>query len=78
MRMGWGVMASLCSKQKLNTKSAYKLELVSVDDASNNILWTKLFMGDQGYKTKKNILYQDNKSTILLIENGKKSSGKRM
>ena len=34
-------------------------------------------MGDQGYKIEENILYQDNKSMILLIENGKKRSGKR-
>ena len=34
-------------------------------------------MEAQGYKVKKNILKQDNKSTILLLENGKKSSSKR-
>ena len=34
-------------------------------------------MEAQGYKIEENILYQDNKSTILLIENGKKSSGKQ-
>ena len=33
-------------------------------------------MEAQGYETE-NILYQDNKSTILLLENGKKSSSKR-
>ena len=34
-------------------------------------------MESQGYKIKKNILYQDNKSTILLEKNGKRSSSKR-
>ena len=34
-------------------------------------------MEAQGYAIKKNILYQDNKSTILLVENGTKSAGKR-
>ena len=34
-------------------------------------------MEAQGYEIKKNILYQDNKSAILLETNGKKSSGKR-
>ena len=33
-------------------------------------------MEAQGYQVKKNILKQDNKSTILLLENGKKSSSK--
>ena len=37
----------------------------------------KLFLEAQGYGIKKNILYQDNKSTILLEQNGRKSSGKR-
>ena len=40
-------------------------------------IWTKLFMEAQGYKICKNILYQDNKSAILLEINGKQSSGKR-
>jgi hypothetical protein len=34
-------------------------------------------MEAQGYAIEKNILYQDNKSTILLERNGKKSSSKR-
>jgi hypothetical protein len=34
-------------------------------------------MEAQGYKIRKNILYQDNKSAILLEINSKQSSGKR-
>ena len=34
-------------------------------------------MEAQGYEIEKNILFQDNKSTILLERNGKKSSSKR-
>ena len=64
-------------KQKLNTKSSSVAELVGADDMSTMILWTKLFMEAQGYEITKNILYQDNKSTILLENNGKRSSGKR-
>jgi hypothetical protein len=64
-------------KQKLNTKSSTEAELISVDDISVMILWTKLFLEAQGYEIEKNILYQENKSAILLEENGKKSSGKR-
>jgi hypothetical protein len=41
------------------------------------ILWTKLFLEEQGYEIEKNILYQDNKSAIQVEINGKKSSGKR-
>jgi hypothetical protein len=64
-------------KQKLNTRSSTEAELVGPDDLSTLILWTKLFMECQGYPIEKNILYQDNKSTILLENNGKKSSSKR-
>jgi hypothetical protein len=34
-------------------------------------------MEEQGYKVKSNVLYQDNKSAMLLEKNGKRSSGKR-
>jgi len=34
-------------------------------------------MEAQGYEIKHNVLYQDNKTTILLLENGKSSSTKR-
>jgi hypothetical protein len=52
-------------------------ELVGADDASVLILWTKLFLEEQGYMVSDNILFQDNKSAILLQENGKKSSRSR-
>ena len=34
-------------------------------------------MEQQGYPLEKNILYQDNKSAILLETNGRRSTGKR-
>ena len=77
LTMGEGTLQSMSSKQKLNTRSSCESELVGTDDAITKILWTKLFMDWQGYIIRKNILYQDNKSTILLIENGRKSAGKR-
>ena len=47
------------------------------DDVMSPMLWTKLFLEAQGIDVKDNVLHQDNKSTILLAENGKSSSGKR-
>jgi hypothetical protein len=41
------------------------------------VLWTLYFLKAQGYKINDNILYQDNKSSILLETNGRGSSGKR-
>ena len=77
MTMGGGAIQALSRKQKLNTKSSTESELVGADDAANLMLWTKLFIEAQGYNIEKNILYQDNKSTILLQQNGTRSSGKR-
>ena len=73
---GKGAIQSVSRKQKLNTHSSTKSELVGADDLSVMILWMKLFMEEQGYKIEKNILYQDNKSTILLENNGCKSLSK--
>ena len=43
-------------KQKLNTRSSTKAELIGVNDAATVVLWTKLFMESQvlqGDKLKK-------------------------
>jgi hypothetical protein len=77
MTYGGGAMQSISRKQRLNTRSSTEAELVGADDAATMILWTKLFMEAQGYVITHNILYQDNKSAILLETNGKRSSSKR-
>jgi hypothetical protein len=50
---------------------------VSVSDVMTQILWTQYFLFTQGYRTKELIVYQDNKSAILLVNNGQTSSSKR-
>ena len=77
MTMGEGAMQIVSKKQKLNSRSTTEAELIGVDDAATQILWTRLFMEAQGYPIDKNILYQDNKSSILLETNGRDSAGKR-
>jgi len=77
MTMGQGAMHVISSKQKCNSRSSCEAELIGTDDAITHILWTRLFMEEQGYPIEKNILYQDNKSAILLELNGRKSVGKR-
>ena len=75
MTLGRGGIQSMSRKQKLNTRSSTEDELVGCDDAITMLLWTQLFLEAQGYHTK-NLLYQDNKSTILLANNGQASAGK--
>ena len=77
MTLGEGSVIAMSKKQKLNTRSSTEAELVGADDAATMILWTGLFMEQQGYPLSKNILFQDNKSAILLENNGKRSAGKR-
>ena len=72
-----GEVQSLSMKQKLNTRSSTEAQLVGTDDVATQILWTKHFIEAQGYMIEENILHQDNKSTILLQENGRKSAGKQ-
>ena len=67
----------ICSmKQKLNTRSSTKSELVGVNDMMPMILWACYFLAAQGYEVKDNIIYQDNKSALLLEKNGKSLSTK--
>ena len=76
MTMGKGAVINISRKQKLNTRSSTESELAGADDASIVIPWTKSFMEVQGCQIEKNILCQDDKSTILLKMNGRKSAGK--
>jgi hypothetical protein len=77
LTLGQGFPITSSSKQKLNTRSSTESELVGVDDMMSLIIWTRNFLKSQGYVVIDNILYQDNKSAILLERNGKMSSGKR-
>jgi hypothetical protein len=77
MSLGTGVIYGTSKGQKLNVKSSTEAELVGTDDVMPQMLWTLYFLEAQGYKIEDNILYQDNKSSILLETNGRGSSGKR-
>ena len=74
--LGKGVIYGKSSTQKLNTKSSTESELVGLSDSANQILWVRNFMLNQGYKMEPAIIYQDNKSTIQLINNGRSNSEK--
>ena len=75
--LGLGFPISSSGKQKLNTCSLTESKLVGVDDLMSLIIWSRNFLKAQGYDVVDNILHQDNRSAILLEQNGKMSSGKR-
>jgi hypothetical protein len=77
MTLGSGVVYGTSKKQKLNTNSSTESEVVGTHDVMPQVLWTLYFLEAQGYKIDDNILYQDNKSSILLETNGRGSSGQR-
>ena len=64
------------TKQKLNTQSSTETEVVGADDFMPAICWTQYFLKAQGYKVNDNILFQDNRSVMLLAKNGKALSTK--
>ena len=45
---GWGVILTMCQKQKLNTKSSTEVESVGVSDFRPNMIWARMFLGEQG------------------------------
>ena len=73
MSMGKGAIVNVSRKHKLNTGSSTEAELVSIADVLEMMMWCKYFTEAQGYTIDNNILYQDNKSTILLAKNGRMS-----
>ena len=52
-------------------------KLVGVDNTIPVVLWALYFIQAQGYNMIHALVYQDNKSTMLLENNGKMSSSKQ-
>jgi hypothetical protein len=77
MSLGKGSIFSMSRKQKINTKSSTEAELVGVDDGMPHIVWTRKFMEAQGYTISDNVVFQDNRSAMLLEKNGRSSSGRQ-
>ena len=77
MSFGKGMMNGNSTKQKINTTSSTKAEVVAVHDNMGPILWTRYFLEAQGYPLKPSVIHQDNQSAMLLEKHGRGSSSKR-
>jgi hypothetical protein len=77
LSLGQGFPIVSSTKQKLNTQSSTETEIVGADDFMPAMCWTHYFMKAQGHGVKDNILFQDNKSYIILEKNGNALSSKR-
>jgi hypothetical protein len=71
---GGGGIYFRSTKQKLNTTSSTESELVAVTDAMPSLVFVREFLIHQGYDMGPATLYQDNLSTMKLIENGRSNS----
>ena len=76
LSLGRGFTIVSSTKQKLNTHSSTETEMVGADDFMPAICWTRYFLKAQGYRITDNVLFQDNKSSIILEKNGESSSRK--
>ena len=76
LTIGKGEIMTYSRKQKINTRSSTVSELVAVNDIFPHVLWTSNFLADQDYRTRASVVYQDNRSAILLEQNGRWSAGK--
>jgi len=72
--LGQGPVLCRSTKQKIVTKSSTESELVAVSDEIAMAVWTRDFLRYQGHDTGPVILFQDNMSTIAMIQNGASSS----
>jgi hypothetical protein len=63
-------------KQKSKADSSTESEMATLSDVTHEVAWCRMFMLCLGYPQKATVIYQDNKSTIMLAENGPSSSGR--
>ena len=61
LKMGRRLPILTSIKQKLNTRSSTKSEIIGVDQLMTSVLWTKYFLETWGYVVSENIIYQEKK-----------------
>ena len=76
MTISRGALINVSRKHKLNVESSTESELVSTIDVLGIITWSKYFTEAQGHTIKNDVLFQNNKSTILLAKIGRMLTGK--
>ena len=74
LSLGKGPIYLRSCKQKIVTRSSTEAELVAISDALSQIIWGREFLKAQGINCGPAILYQDNLSTMALVEKGRSTS----
>ena len=70
---GTGIIDQKSGKQKMNTRSSTKTEVVGTSEYLPKNIYFEMFMEAQGYKLKINVLAEENESTIRMSNNGRDS-----
>ena len=73
---GTGTIYTSSTKNKLNVTSSTEGEIVSVREKLPKHIWYRKFQLEQGGSNEADVLYQDNKSAILMENHGRISVGK--
>ena len=71
--MGTGLIHGKSAMEKLNAKSSTEAELIGMAEYLPYNLWLIMFLKEQGYEIANNVIFQDNKSAILMEKNGRNS-----
>jgi hypothetical protein len=58
-------------QKKLNAKSSTEAELIAVSDGLPRVLWIREFIIGQGFNLPPTTVFQDNLSTIEMLNNGR-------
>lgn len=74
--LGKGPIFAKSTKQKLVSRSSTEAEQIALSDGAGLAIWINKLLQDQGYRMPAAIVYQDNKSTIHLANNGRSTSEK--
>ena len=73
---GAGAVASSLNKQRCNTKSSTKTEIIALHGKLSDVIWMRYFIECQGYSINKCVIIQKNMSAFSLEYNGRVSSSK--
>jgi hypothetical protein len=68
--IGSGTVHAKSSKQKINSKSSSETELIGLSDYLSQVVWTQHFLMSQGYELEPATIFQDNTSTMAMVEKG--------
>ena len=76
--LGWGLVASMYKRQKINPIITMKAELIGAVRVLPEFLWSRYFIEAQKLEVEEAFMYQDNLSAMLLKNNEILSSENRI